>query len=244
MEQHLPARGRELKRILAALLVADDFPASLDVLSHVRGRQIVNPLFAFFCDADALRRWRAVSAMGRVVSRLAAENLESARVVMRRFMWNLNEESGGIGWGCPEAMGECMARSERLAREYGCILCSYLHPQRNFIEHPALQQGVLWGVGRLAHARPGKMADAAELLIPFLASPEAVLRGLAAWAGGPLADDRLRPLLEELAADRAALQLYCGKRLKTWSVGGLAVQALRWTPLNSAEKCPRHAMDP
>jgi len=230
MKQQLPARGRELKRILSVLLVADDFPASLDVLHQVRDRQIVNPLFAFFCDGDGLRRWRAVSAMGRVVSRLAAENLESARVVMRRFMWNLNEESGGIGWGCPEAMGECMARSTPLAREYGCILGSYLHPQRNYIEHPAMQAGVLWGVGRLTHARPEGMADCAELLVPFLGSPEAALRGLAAWAGGPLADDRLRPLLEELAADRAALQLYCAERLQTCSVGELAARALRWSP--------------
>jgi hypothetical protein len=236
MKLHHPVSGRELKKILAALLVDDGFPASLDLVRHMRGRQVVSPLIGFFCDADALRRWRAVSAMGRVVSRLAVESLESARVVMRRFMWSLNEESGGIGWGCPEAMGECMARSERLADEYGCILWSYLHPERNFIEHPALQEGVLWGVGRLAHARPAWTGDGAELLMPFLASPEAVLRGLAAWAGGPLADTRLRPLLEELATDRAPLRLYRGERLQTCSVGELAVQALHWTQLSSAEE--------
>jgi GAF domain-containing protein len=243
MKLHRPVSGRELKKILAALLVDDGFPASLDLVRHVRGRQVVNPLFAFFCDADTLRRWRAVSVMGRVVSRLADENLESARVVMRRFMWNLNEESGGIGWGCPEAMGECMARSDRLANEYGCILWSYLHPERNFIEHPALQEGVLWGVARLTHARPAQMTECAELLKPFLQSPEAALRGLAAWAGGPLADARLTPLLQEMQADRASLQLYRRERLAACSVGELAVQALRWTPAGSMEKDPLHGME-
>jgi hypothetical protein len=223
--QHSPS-GRELKRILANLLVSETFPSSLDSVRHLPGRQIVNPLFAFFCSADALRRWRAVTAMGRVVSRLADENLESARVVMRRFMWNLNEESGGIGWGCPEAMGECMARSGRLADEYACILSSYLHPERNFIEHPALQEGVLWGIGRLAQARPGCMTGCAELLAPFLGSPEAALRGLAAWAGGFLLDSRLAPLLENLADDRESFQLYRGERLELCSVGDVARQAL------------------
>ncbi len=228
--------GRDLKRILADLLVAETFPSSLDVIDDLPARQIVSPLFAFFCDADALRRWRAVTAMGRVVSRLADANLESARVVMRRFMWNLNEESGGIGWGCPEAMGECAALSERLAAEYGGILWSYLHPERNFIDHPALQEGVLWGVGRLVHARPAPPAENAELLRPFLSSRVPALRGLAAWACGPLADAGLRSLLETLETDDAPLPIYRGTTIETCSVGVLAAQARHWEPPPSAER--------
>ncbi|MEA3417440.1 MAG: hypothetical protein U9R02_15080 [Thermodesulfobacteriota bacterium] len=53
--------------------------------------------------------------MGVVVSNLADHDMESARVIMRRLIWNLNDESGGIGWGSPEAMGEIMARNNRLA---------------------------------------------------------------------------------------------------------------------------------
>jgi hypothetical protein len=236
MKPHRSIGGRKLKQIVAGLLTAEAFPSSLDAVRDLPARQVVNPLFALFCDADDLRRWRSVTAMGLVVSRLADENLDSARVVMRRFMWNLNEESGGIGWGCPEAMGECMALSERLADEYGCILWSYLHPARNFIEHPALQAGVLWGVGRLAHARAAPMAECADLLRPFLGSPEAALRGLAAWACGPLSDARLAPLLESLAADTAPVRLYRGNRLETCPVGALAAQALRWARTSAVER--------
>jgi len=235
MHMHQPT-GRELKRIAATHLLSETFPASLEQVCQVPARRVVNPLFSFFCDRNHLLRWRAVTAMGRVVSGLADENIESARVVMRRFMWNLNEESGGIGWGCPEAMGECLARSERLADEYGGILLSYLHPERNFIEHPALQEGVLWGVGRLAHARPAMMADGTELLAPFLESPEAALRGFAAWACGPLADARLTPPLEKLEKDSASFLLYREYRLEACSVGELAAQALRWTRMSSVER--------
>jgi len=228
--------GRELKKIVANLLVSEAFPASLGIVRPLPARQVVNPLFGFFCSKNQLQRWRAVTVMGLVVSQLADENIESARVVMRRFMWNLNEESGGIGWGCPEAMGECLARSERLADEYGCMLLSYLHPERNFIDHPALQQGVLWGVGRLAHARPAMMADGTETLAPFLGSPEAALRGLAAWACGPLADARLAPLLEKLEKDSASFLLYRKERLEMCSVGELAAQALRWARTDFVER--------
>jgi hypothetical protein len=228
--------GRELKKIVADLLLSEIFPASLESVIQMPARKVVNPLFAFFCDRDPLLRWRAVTAMGAVVAGLAEENIESARVVMRRFMWNLNEESGGIGWGCPEAMGECTARSAALADEYGCILISYLQPECNFIDHPALQEGVLWGIGRLAHARPAMMARGVEFLAPFLGSPEAALRGLAVWACGPLAERRLIPLLEKLEQDGASLRLYREGRLEVCTVGALALQALQRTRTGDLER--------
>jgi len=226
MREHRPSL-RELKRIVAQALGSSNWPAVLESICDLPARQVVNPLFALFCDRDALLRWRAVSAMGAVVAGLAKENMESSRVVMRRFMWNLNEESGGIGWGCPEAMGECLARSQELADEYGCILISYLHPGRNFIEHPALQEGVLWGFARLAHARPAMTAGCGEILSPFLASAETAARGLAAWACMPVEDVRLMPRLESLIKDRASFMLYREDRLESCTVGELAEDALR-----------------
>lgn len=228
MKAH-PPTGRELKRIVAHLLIAETFPSSLAAISQLPARQVVNPLFAFFCDADALRRWRAVTAMGRVVSSLAEKDMESARVVMRRFMWNLNEESGGIGWGCPEAMGEAMACSAPLAREYRCILISYLNPEGNFIDHPALQEGVLWGIGRLAHANPPAALEAGRLLARFLPAEIPALRGLAAWAAGPLGCAGLIPALEKLAGDGACFELYDQEQLIRRSVAEVAHQALALT---------------
>jgi hypothetical protein len=228
MKAH-PPTGRELKRIVAHLLIAETFPSSLAAISQLPARQVVNPLFAFFCDADALRRWRAVTAMGRVVSSLAEKDMESARVVMRRFMWNLNEESGGIGWGCPEAMGEAMACSAPLAREYRCILISYLNPEGNFIDNPALQEGVLWGIGRLAHANPPAALEAGRFLAGFLPAEIPALRGLAAWAAGPLGCAGLIPALEKLAGDEACFEMYDQEQLIRRSVAVVARQALALT---------------
>lgn len=228
MKAH-PPTGRELKRILSDLLIAETFPSCLNAISHLAARQIVNPLFGFFCDANSLRRWHAVSAMGRVVSSLAEKDMESARVVMRRLMWNLNEESGGIGWGCPEAMGETMARSAPLAWEYRCILISYLNPEGNFIDHPALQEGVLWGIGRLAHANPPAALEAGPFLAGFLPAEIPALRGLAAWAAGPLGCAGFIPALEKLVDDEACFEMYDQEQLIRRSVAEVARQALALT---------------
>jgi hypothetical protein len=236
MKPHEPISGRELKRIVARLLLDEAFPSSLDAIGHLPARQVVNPLFALFCSTEPLRRWRAVTAMGRVVSRLAEKDLESARVVMRRFMWNLNEESGGIGWGCPEAMGETMARSAPLAGEYRCILISYLNPQGNFIDHPALQEGVLWGIGRLAHANPTAALEAALFLAEFLSADIPSLRGLAAWAAGPLACSAFIPELEKLAGDQARFDLYEPEELIRPSVAVIARRALELMPAHHSSR--------
>ncbi|WP_340147891.1 DVU0298 family protein, partial [Desulfosarcina cetonica] len=158
---------RKLKVQIGELLAGADFTAALDTIGALPGRQAVNPLFAFLYAGEETLRWRAVSAMGRVVAGMADHDLESARVVMRRFMWNLNDESGGIGWGSPEAMGEITAVHAGLAGEYGRILLSYIDPDGNFLEHERLQRGALWGVGRLAHARPDIAMSAADHLRRF-----------------------------------------------------------------------------
>ena len=219
--------GRELKRILAAELSNDPFGSALERIGRIPPKQAVSPLFGFFCSRDPLVRWHAVTAMGMLTARLAEADPESARVVLRRCMWNLNEESGGIGWGCAEAMGETLARSAALACEYGCILTSYLDPQGNFIDHPALQEGVLWGVGRMARAQPETAAGCARLLTPFLSDPVDALRGLAAWAAGATADEALTAVLEGLAGDEAPFQLYEDERLLRTTVGEVARRATR-----------------
>jgi hypothetical protein len=109
--------GRKLKKKILEFLGSDDFENSLQKICQLPARQAVNPLFSFFYNTNEWIRWRAVTAMGALVFSLAEQDMESARVVMRRLMWNLNDESGGIGWGSPEAMGEIMARHSRLAEE-------------------------------------------------------------------------------------------------------------------------------
>jgi hypothetical protein len=176
-----PPGSRELKRNAEALLRAADFEERLAAWRDLPARRSIPPLFSFLCSPEEMVRWRAVRALGVVVSRLAGEDVESARVVMRKLMWSLAEESGGMGWGAPEAMAEIMARHEDLAGEFGHVLLSYVREDGNRLDDELLR-GAVWGLGRLAGARPGLLADCARYLEPFLDSGDAALRGLACWA--------------------------------------------------------------
>jgi hypothetical protein len=216
------ATHRALKRRMHDLLLDDDFERAMAGLTALPPRRAVNPLFAFFCSATPLLRWRAVSGMGVVVGRLAETRMESARVVMRRLMWTLNDESGGIGWGAPEAMGEITARHARLAGEFAHILVSYIRPDGNFLEHPVLQRGLLWGLGRLAHARPEAAIEAELFVRPFLTSTDACHRGHAAWFVGAFTRDSTDPDLQRLAGDDALFPFYRAGALKEVTVADAA----------------------
>lgn len=140
---------------------------------------------------DSSVRSKAVGIFGILMSRLADQSMESARQVMRRLMWSLNDESGGIGWGAPEAMAEAMALHEGLAQEYAHMLLSYVWHEGNYLEYLPLRQGALKGIARLACARPVLMKSlgAEERLREYAAdeddaSRQAALKAIACLQNG------------------------------------------------------------
>ena len=159
---------RRLKKKTFEILSGNDFNERISEILKFPGRQIVNHLISCLYNTDELIKWRAVTAIGEVVSSVAEDDIESARVVMRRLMWNLNDESGGIGWGSPEAMGEIIARNKKLGKEYACILISFINKNGNYLENEVLQQGVIWGIGRIARVKPELVKDSMPFLIPYI----------------------------------------------------------------------------
>ncbi|MBF0210974.1 MAG: hypothetical protein HQK68_08835 [Desulfamplus sp.] len=141
---------RKVKQQVYELLLLDDEKKAVEELLKISPAKSINPLFSFIQNSDEAIKWRAIRGMGQVVAQMASNNLESARVVMRRLMWSLNDESGGIGWGAPEAMGEIMAQDKRLYDEYYKILLSYLDEDGNFLEYEPLRKGAIWAVERLS----------------------------------------------------------------------------------------------
>jgi hypothetical protein len=227
MGKDVETGGKKIKQMIKNALIKGDLKSIEQLSGRIPIRKIVSPIFSFFCDTDELVKWRSISLMGKLVARLAEQDMESARVVMRRLMWSLNDESGGIGWGAPEAMGEIMASHDELAKEYSAILGSYIRQDGNFLEHPMLQRGVIWGIGRLAQVRPMYLAGIEPCLFEFFDSPDDVHRGLTAWAAGNLGNKTAIPLLEHLLEDSAEILFYERLQLDVITVSHLAKLALK-----------------
>ncbi|MGO9312103.1 MAG: DVU0298 family protein [Syntrophobacteraceae bacterium] len=170
--------GIQLIRLARALLKSPDFEEALK-RTDIPPQRMINPLLCALFEPDEVLRWRVVRAVAITVSAMAEKDLESARIIMRRLMWSLNDESGGIGWGAPEAMGEIMAENETLAREYYRILVSYIDIKGNLLENDELELGAMWGISRLAQKRPELLREWTAPVVAQLKSPHPVKRGLA-----------------------------------------------------------------
>lgn len=213
---------RQLKKTILGYLSDKNADRGLAAICRLPGKKAVNPLFSFFYNRDERVRWRSVTAMGMVLADMALNTPATARIVMRRMIWNLNDESGGIGWGSPEAMGETMARSRLMADEYHHMLLSYIMPDGNFIEHEALQRGVLWGIARLAQIRPALVESSAHLLCPYLNADDPMLQGLAAWTAGLYDCAKTNDAVAGLKNSPVILSVYTGQSMETATIGELA----------------------
>jgi hypothetical protein len=225
----------QIKKELIDILRQADCSQISTLLQGYHERDLLNPLFSALCHQEEMVRWHAVSAFGWIVDKIAESNLESARVVMRRLLWSLNDESGGIGWGAPEAMAEIMIQNEALFQEYMHMLLSYMREdgpdplqKGNYLELPQLQRGVVWGVGRLA-GKYGKILagnGVIDDLLPYLHSPDASVRGISTWSLGILKARSAREPIQQLLDDQGYVSLYQQGEIVETTVSELARQAL------------------
>ena len=224
---------RQVKKEIFKLLDQNapaELPQKLSVFPRI---QVINTLFMALCDTNERVKWHAVYCFGLIVSTMAEEDTESARVIMRRFLWTLNDESGGIGWGAPEAMAEIMCNNDLLRQEYIHMLISYmqedgdeLFQDGNYLELPLLQRGLLWGIGTLCHRFPSEMKqrDLESDIKKYLLSDDRAVRRLALWAlvglGMTYASEFVKPFIE----DNTFLTIFIDQSFKEVNVSLLCKQ--------------------
>ncbi len=176
------ARFHNIKGELALRLPEEEWESLFPLLESSSGMEYIAPLLGFLPRGGVLR-WRAVRCLGVCMAALASRDMEQARGIMRRFMWHMNEESGNLGWGVPESMGEVLSQSPPLAVEFNRVLFSYITNtgrDDNYIDHAPLLQACFWGCGRLAQARPDYGAPALPAFAAGLGHSDAQVRGQAA----------------------------------------------------------------
>lgn len=217
--------GRNLKRLVLDILGLQYWKDCADSILLLPERQVINPLISLMLHNDPIIRWRAVIAIGEVVNKLVSTDMEGARIVMRRFMWSLNDESGGIGWGAPEAMCVCVARNHKIADEFGHMVVSYLNPDGNYLEYEPLQRGLLWGIVHVAQKSPDVVNGAKPFLISYLDSGDAHVRGLAIMALNLLGVKESAERLRDLVSDGSCFSTYVNDEIKTFTVGEKASEA-------------------
>jgi len=226
----------KLKKHVIGLLLSKDLDTIFGEFSSIPQKNLLNALFSCLCHPQEKVRWRAVSSFGFVVPTIAADDMEEARIVMRRFLWMLNDESGGIGWGVPEAMAEVMYHCRPLSREYLHMLVSYtlddgpaLFQDGNFLELDLLQEGVLWGLCRVSPIYKDELLKLGldQNMEVYFRSKKSSVKGLVCKLAGLLTLDKHRSTIAAALEDQRPVRIYHEGQFLECTVAGLAAAALK-----------------
>lgn len=177
---------RNLKGVVTEALEANDLEAVVSLAKE--NRRILSLLVRMAYDKDTLVGWRAIKAVGLVARALAQTDHDFLREGVRKLLWMLTDESGGIGWSAPELLGEIVSADPQRFNDIIPLIAEVYD-----IEEDVFRPGVLYAMGKIAEVSP-------DLVMPF---KELVRRALS--DGVPLqcvyALDLLKTLKDRLGRD-------------------------------------------
>ena len=150
------------KEQVQSVLAREDPDALLNLAGSQTGR-LLRYLTGRLCSADETEKWQAVWGLGVLVAESQLVSHEQAVDLLRRFFWTLNDESGAVPWGVPEAIGEALAVRPELREAFLPMLCS-LAAEEDMRQTGSIERGVLWALGRVGPAVTRCSPEAVEAL--------------------------------------------------------------------------------
>ena len=212
-----------LKDRLYSLLVE----GSLEQIAGMaeRKKRVLGSLVSLTYDPDPLISWRAVESMGLACDRLADGDPDCVRQHARRLYWLISEESGGICWRAPEAMGEIVHRRPKLLADYVPIVVFLLREMaEEDLEH--FRSGILWAIGRLGTACADHAAEVLPAITDALSHADPQVRGTAVWCLSSLGRGNSLKDRPNLAADEGPVTFYVDRHLVHTNVANMACRAM------------------
>jgi len=127
-------------------------------------------------------KWQAVWGIGALFGDRHLVSEERAIDLLRRFFWALNDESGAVPYGVPEAIGEILAVRPELQQTFLSLLCAHL-TEEDMVQTGPIERGLIWALGRVGPPVAPCGPGAVEAIRCAAGShPDPETRATAAWA--------------------------------------------------------------
>lgn len=138
--------------------------------------RIVRTLISLSYDKTQEIAWKSIEAIGRIVYLASEKKPEFGKEIIRRLLWSIRDEAGGIGWSSPEIIGEIVRNDPSRYHDIPRILWS-------FMDEEFLRKGIIWAMGRIGEVAPG-LVDFVSPYLRLIAGndPDIEMRFYAKWA--------------------------------------------------------------
>lgn len=156
------------KNLLAAL---EENNSDAVVLLAGRDKKVLSQLVRIAYDKETLAGWRAIRAIGLAARELVLTDYDYLREMVRKLLWSLSDESGGIGWSAPEIMGEIVSSNPARFQDIVPLIAEVYT-----IEERIFRPGVLYALVRIASVDPDVVMPHKDIVFHGLVDDNALAR--------------------------------------------------------------------
>ena len=210
-----------MKDRIKGLLKLRAYDQVADLAGQDKG--IIRQLISLSYDKQDVISWRAIEATGVISRTFSKGRIDILRETIRRLLWSMGEESGGIGWSAAEMLGEIVTGEPDAFNDIIPILWS-------FKEEEMFRAGIVWAMGRIAMIRPELVAFIIQDLPEMLEDRNPVVRGYTVLLMGILPEalnaGTGRQQISKLLGDNGPVPVYNEGELLSRSVGEIAEEVL------------------
>lgn len=136
-----------------------------------RDKKAVSILVRMAYDKETVTAWRAIKSVGLIAQRMVDREPEFLREQVRKLLWSLNDESGGIGWAAPELIGEIISANPPLFRDMISPLTTAFDA-----EERTFRPGIVYALLKIAEKSPEIAAIYQRVIISSLVDKEPITR--------------------------------------------------------------------
>ena len=158
-----------LKQSIQHALESNDLDAIVALAKQ--NKRVLTLLVRSAYDKETLAGWRAIKAAGLAARELIKTDYEFLREAVRKLLWSLSDESGGIGWSAPEILGEIVAVDPQRVSDIIPLIAGVYD-----IEEDVFRPGVVYALGRIAGVSPELVMPHRGIIFSALSGPDPLSR--------------------------------------------------------------------
>ena len=199
-------------------------------------KRVIPQLIRFSYERETLSGWRAIKAIGLIARQLIKTDYNFLRETIRKLLWSLSDESGGIGWSAPEILGEIVSADPNRFSDVIPLIAEVYE-----IEEKIFRPGVLYAFGRIAETDPVIVQPYKQIVTKALTDADSLVRIYAIEllktlqiGTGKEVIELYRYYLENLLVDRSEVWVYKNDCFVNIQVGEAASAVLKY--VNSGVK--------
>ena len=159
----------ETKKFILHSLESNNLDAVVSFIQE--NRKALSLLIRMAYDKETLVGWRAIKAVGRVAKALGKDQNEFLRITMRKLLWSLSDESGGIGWAAPELLGEIVCSDPEGFADIIPLIAEVYD-----IEEQTFRPGVVYALASVAAVSPELIVNYQKVIIKSLVDKNPLIK--------------------------------------------------------------------